>query len=133
MSSTLHSWYFIRLRLFKRSEVKWEGMRTVQAHYLQILGAPFCSCRASKGSAVGLVTVSLTRQKGFISTSVHLEIYKQRERKRHNFSKCCLHPLLLSFRTALCLRTEAKPTGCWPGTGIQNIYIKKNSTAEEFH
>lgn len=136
MSNTPHSWYFIRLRLFKRSEVKWEGMRTVQAHYLQILGAPFCSCRASKGSAVGLVTVPLTRQKGFISTSVRLEIYRQRERKRryswHAFgiSKCYLYPLLLSFRTALCLRTKAKPTGCWPGTWIQNMkefinWIKK--------
>ncbi len=34
MNSTLHSWYFIRLQIFKLSEVKWKGMRILQAHYL---------------------------------------------------------------------------------------------------
>lgn len=36
INSSLHSWYFIRLQFFKRSEVKWEGMRIFQAHYLSV-------------------------------------------------------------------------------------------------
>lgn len=60
MNSTLHSWYFIRLQFFKRSEVKWEGMRILQAHYLCVWNSDrhltksvvLYSVRASWGSRV---------------------------------------------------------------------------------
>lgn len=90
MNSTLHSWYFIRLQFFKRSEVKWEGMRILQAHYLCVWNSDrhltksmvLYSVRAVHLEAVGSPRHSFFNMvKGLISMSVHLGIYKQRKAK----------------------------------------------------